>query len=64
MFQHNTYNEWLPIILGTEYMAALDILPVTYRYNTKYDPRQIQPLSKPSQQQPLDSATPLYTLIN
>merc|ERR1712117_144206 len=35
--QHVTYNEWLPIVLGTDYMAELDILPVTYGYNTKYD---------------------------
>jgi len=37
--QHITYNEWLPIVLGTEYMALLNILPVTYGYNTKYDPK-------------------------
>jgi peroxidase len=37
--QHVTYNEWLPIVLGTDYMADLDILPVTYGYNTKYDPK-------------------------
>ena len=36
--QHITYNEWLPIILGTDYMAELDILPVPYGYNNKYDP--------------------------
>merc|ERR1719499_418473 len=35
--QHITYNEWLPIVLGSEYMAELDILPVTYGYNNKYD---------------------------
>jgi len=35
--QHTTYNEWLPIVLGTEYMSELDILPVTYGYNNKYD---------------------------
>ena len=32
-----TYNEWLPIVLGTDYMAELDILPVGYGYNNKYD---------------------------
>jgi len=35
--QHVTYNEWLPLVLGSDYMAELDILPVTYGYNTKYD---------------------------
>ena len=35
--QHITYNEWLPLVLGTDYMAELDILPVTYGYNSKYD---------------------------
>ena len=24
--------------MGTDYAAQLDILPVTYGYNTKYDP--------------------------
>ena len=37
--QHITYNEWLPIVLGSEYMAELDILPVSYGYNNKYDPK-------------------------
>jgi len=35
--QHITYNEWLPLVLGSDYMAELDILPVTYGYNNKYD---------------------------
>ena len=35
--QHITYNEWLPIVLGADYMAELDILPVTYGHNNKYD---------------------------
>lgn len=35
--QHITYNEWLPIVLGPDYMAELDILPVTYGYNNKYN---------------------------
>ena len=35
--KHITYNEWLPLVLGTDYMAELDILPVTYGYNNKYD---------------------------
>ena len=38
MFQHITYNEWLPIILGVEYMEELDILPVLAGYSSKYDP--------------------------
>ena len=37
--QHVTYNEWLPLVLGSDYMAELDILPVTYGYNKKYDPK-------------------------
>ena len=36
-----TYNEWLPLVLGTDYMAELDILPVTYGYNNNYDPKVI-----------------------
>ena len=40
--QHITYNEWLPIILGVEVMDELDILPVSYGYNDKYD-RSINP---------------------
>jgi peroxidase len=36
--QHITYNEWLPIVLGTDFMAELDILPMPYGYNNKYDP--------------------------
>jgi len=35
--QHITYNEWLPIVLGAGYMSELDILPVTYGYNNKYN---------------------------
>ena len=38
--QHVTYNEWLPQVLGTDYMAELDILPVTYSYNNNYTPRR------------------------
>ena len=26
-------------MLGSEYMAELDILPVAYGYNNKYDPK-------------------------
>ena len=35
--QHITYNEWLPIVLGVEYMEELDILPVLEGYSSKYD---------------------------
>ena len=35
--QHVTYNEWLPLVLGSDYMAELDILPVSYGYSNKYD---------------------------
>ena len=35
--QHITYNEWLPIVLGPEYMSELDILPLAHGYNNKYD---------------------------
>ena len=29
----------LPIVLGPDYMSELDILPVSYGYNNKYDPK-------------------------
>jgi len=35
--QHITYNEWLPIVLGVDFMDELDILPVTYGYSGRYD---------------------------
>ena len=35
--QHITYNEWLPIVLGPEYMAELDILPLDHGYSSNYD---------------------------
>jgi len=38
-YQHITYNEWLPIVLGTDYMAQLDILPETYGYANRYNPK-------------------------
>ena len=37
--QHITYNEWLPIVLGTDFMEELDILPLTEGYNTRYNPK-------------------------
>ena len=35
--QHITYNEWLPIVLGPEYMAELDILPLAHGYSSNYN---------------------------
>ena len=35
--QHITYNEWLPIVLGVDFMEELDILPLSYGYSTRYD---------------------------
>ena len=34
--QHITYNEWLPIVLGTDYMDQLDILPLTHGHSNSY----------------------------
>ena len=34
--QHITYNEWLPIVLGTGFMEELDILPLTHGHSSKY----------------------------
>ena len=36
-YQHIVYKEWLPLVLGADYMAELEILPLTYGYNNKYD---------------------------
>ena len=37
-FQHITYNEWLPGVLGAHFMDELDILPVAGpSLSTKYD---------------------------
>merc|ERR1712227_674050 len=38
LFQHITYNEWLPIVLGKSVMAQHNILPVTVGYSDRYDP--------------------------
>ena len=40
LLQHITYNEWLPIVLGTDYMVQLDILPETYGYANRYNPKE------------------------
>ena len=37
LFQHITYNEWLPVVIGTDFMAELDILPLTHGLSTKYN---------------------------
>ena len=36
-WQHIVFNEWLPILLGTDYMKAWDLLPLTEGYSTDYD---------------------------
>ena len=33
-WQHIVFNEWLPILLGTDYMKAWDLLPLTEGYST------------------------------
>ena len=37
LFQHITYNEWLPIVLGADFMDELDILPLSYGYSNRYN---------------------------
>ena len=34
--QHITYKEWLPIILGEEYMDTNDMTPVAQGFTNKY----------------------------
>ena len=34
--QHITYKEWLPIILGEEYMNTWDMVPETQGYTNKF----------------------------
>ena len=36
LFQHITYNEWLPVVVGTDFMAELDILPLRHGHSKKY----------------------------
>jgi len=37
-WQHIVYNEWLPHLLGTDYMSVFNILPLTEGYSLDYDP--------------------------
>ena len=37
LFQHITYNEWLPIVLGVDFMEELDIVPLSYGFSNRYD---------------------------
>jgi peroxidase len=37
-WQHIVYNEWLPILLGTEYMKTFGLLPTSDGYTQDYDP--------------------------
>ena len=39
MFQHITYNEWLPLVLGPDTMARLDIAPPARGHSSRYDPK-------------------------
>ena len=34
--QHITYKEWLPIILGEEYMDTNDMMPAAQGFTNKY----------------------------
>ena len=42
-YQHIVYNEWLPIILGNEFMTSFGLWPLTKGFSTDYrddfDPR-------------------------
>ena len=37
-WQHIIYNEWLPIVLGVEYMKTFGLLPTSDGYTQDYDP--------------------------
>ena len=36
--QHITYNEWLPIVLGMEFMEENELLPLKEGLSNSYDP--------------------------
>jgi len=36
-YQHIIFNEWLPILLGFEYMTTFNLLPLTSGYSRDYD---------------------------
>ena len=42
-WQHIVYNEWLPIVVGEQYMSTFGLLPLTVgfsnNYRTDFDPR-------------------------
>ena len=42
-YQHIVYNEWLPVILGAEYMTSFGLWPLSKGFSSKYmdtfDPR-------------------------
>ena len=38
-WQHIIYNEWLPVLLGAEYMKTFNLLPTSDSYTQDYDPR-------------------------
>ena len=38
LLQHITYNEWLPLVLGPDTMARLDIAPPSHAHSSRYDP--------------------------
>ena len=36
-WQHIVYNEWLPVVLGPQYMKVFGLLPLTDGYTVDYD---------------------------
>ncbi len=36
--QHITYNEWLPIVLGMDFMEENELLPLKEGLSNSYDP--------------------------
>merc|ERR1711872_1113977 len=37
-YQHILYNEWLPIVLGKQYMNLFGLTPLSRDYSRDYDP--------------------------